>query len=289
MTESSRNVLVFGASGQIGAALLKRLTGSRGATHVHRLAWGAVAGGGLERLPPGAMDFVFANGLTDPACSPQELAEANLRFPQAVAQWSASQGRVSDRFLTLGTILERFPGLGRTNAYVASKSVLAEWAVTQDPSRFAHVRLHTVYGGALKPHMFLGQMADALRKREKFRMSSGSQLREYHHVDDVARFIDELLARNWTDGPILELSSGNPVRLADLARAVVRAFDCEDLLEIGSLPVSAAENFDKNFSASPAWFKQTRSDTQAGVIEWLRRDLRGCPDRRPARGRSRAP
>jgi nucleoside-diphosphate-sugar epimerase len=251
-----RNVLVFGATGQIGSALVTRLIGSRGVACVHRMHWMQVEAGSLDRIPTGAIDFVFANGLTDPRRSREELFDANLRFPQTVAQWSASKGRNADRFLTLGSILDRFPGLCLTNRYIASKLALAEWVSGQDPSRFAHVRLHTVYGRAIKPHMFLGQMAAALRKNEQLRMSSGEQLREYHHVEDVALFLDELLARDRLDGPIIERSSGNPIRLADLARAIFRTFNRENLLEIGSLSLPPSENIDQRFPVSPHWFVQ---------------------------------
>ncbi len=273
MTEPLRNVLVFGASGQIGSALVTRLTGSRGAACVQRLPWREVATGGLDRIPAGAADFVFANGLTDPGRSPEELSEANLRFPQSVVQWSASQGRGADRFLTLGTILERFPDLGRTNAYIASKLALAEWVIRQDPARFVHVRLHTVYGGPPKPHMFLGQMVAALKKNEKFRMSSGNQLREYHRVEDVAEFLDALLCRREFGGPIVELSSGDPVRLADLARAIFRAFGREDLLEIGSLPLPSAENIDQRFAPSPHWFDMPGRDSVEDISIFLRENV----------------
>ena len=49
-----------------------------------------------------------------------------------------------------------------------------------------HLHLHTLYGGRPQAHMFLGQMIRALERGAEFAMSSGEQLREYHHVHDIA-------------------------------------------------------------------------------------------------------
>src|SRR5262249_31834831 len=144
------------------------------------------------------------------------------------------------RYLTIGSVLETFSRLTASNRYLASKAAL--WArverIAADPrldGRVAHLRGHTVYGGGAPAlHSFLGQMYESLHTRRHFRMSEGRQLREFAHVDDVARSIAVLLAHAWTGAVPIDLSTGEPVRLSELAHAVFRAFDSEELLQVGA-------------------------------------------------------
>ena len=45
------------------------------------------------------------------------------------------------------------------------------------------------------PFMFAGQMLDALEKEKPFKMSGGAQLREYHHVEDIAASVSRFPRR----------------------------------------------------------------------------------------------
>src|SRR5262249_52218512 len=140
--------------------------------------------------------------------------------------------------------------------------------------RFMHVRMHTIYGSAPKAHMFLGQILTSLQNGTPFCMSSGEQLREYHHADDIAVAITGILARQWDFGTIIELNSGNPVRLIDLARQVFRAFGREELLQVGALAGAEGENKARVFPASPAWLLPATRETGAGVIALLQQYLK---------------
>jgi nucleoside-diphosphate-sugar epimerase len=132
-----------------------------------------------------------------------------------------------------------------------------------------HLRGHTFYGGAPAPHLFLGQMYESLREGSPLRMSAGRQLREYAHVEDVATSIVALLGRDWARPETIDLSTGEPVRLSDLARAVFRAFDREELLQVGALPTPAGENLDLRFPRSPAWLLGQPRPPVDGIIEWF--------------------
>jgi nucleoside-diphosphate-sugar epimerase len=112
-------------------------------------------------------------------------------------------------------------------------------------------------------------MYDSLRAGRPFRMSEGRQFREYAHVDDVALSIIALLARTWTDQVAIDLSSGEPVRLSDLARAVFQAFDCEQLLQLGALPTPEGENLAVKFPRSPAWLLGRPRPPIEGITAWF--------------------
>ncbi len=265
-----RHVILFGASGQLGRALASALSAeNRPFTPVAR------APGWEDRIVSVVaagkpVDVVFAGGLTDPRLPYEELRGANVLLPRAVA---GLVGPVA-RYLTFGTVLELLEGADRVNPYVRSKAELAALIARFPPGSALHLRLHTLYGAKASPHMFLGQMVAALSREREFKMSEGSQLREYHHVDDVAQSILRLLAHEWTGlGASLELSTGRPVRLADLARGVFEMLGSENQLQIGALPRAEVENLERVFPASPEWLLGNPRESVSGVIESLSRQL----------------
>jgi nucleoside-diphosphate-sugar epimerase len=66
-----------------------------------------------------------------------------------------------------------------------------------------------------------------------FHMTSGEQLREYHHVDDVVTAIS--LLNTHRTGSSATISHGMPVRLKDLASEIFASCDRSELLHIGTV------------------------------------------------------
>jgi hypothetical protein len=71
------------------------------------------------------------------------------------------------------------------------------------------------------------------------------------------------------------LSSGRPVRLADLARTIFE--DCGRIsdLRIGALATGEAENFERTFPAASAWLLEPSREPLSGVSAWVS-GLSGC-------------
>jgi nucleoside-diphosphate-sugar epimerase len=270
-------IVLFGSSGQIGSALYGRLRGSAQLGEPVCLTTAEIAGDVVGTLKKRSLadrdcDYIFGNGLTNPALGIDALVAANIDFVRHVID--ATFAHSSSRYLTFGTIHEDFPDLCRANPYFETKRELSLLVSRMGaPERFRHLRLHTVYGGTPKEHMFLGQMVQALRTNTVFKMSSGEQLREYHHADDIAGAAQTLLSRAWIGDPLMELSSGRPVRLATLAQAVFAAFGKEHLLEIGAIHRHAQENVLRTFERSPEWILGESRDAVEGVIAYVRKCL----------------
>jgi len=264
--------VVFGSSGRLGSAFVRQSTERGGAMLM--IPWDRAET--AESIPDRPCDIVFAGGLTDPKLPEAEIRKANLEFPLEIIERTRS--RPGTRYLTLGTILERFPEACSSNPYLKSKLELGRAisslaAESLNNGRFLHIRLHTLYGGVIQRHMFLGQMATAIEKDTEFKMSAGTQLREYHHVDDIAVALDHILARAWQTSEI-DLNSGEAVRLAEVAKAVFESFGKTHLLRIGALPTPAGENIDRVFERSSGFFLPVSRRPIPGIIEWLRRSLR---------------
>jgi nucleoside-diphosphate-sugar epimerase len=299
MSNTRRNLLLFGASGQIGEALRQclRLSASSSLHDVHCCPWSEVAkirrndlASHFKELACSLiaerkeLDIVFANGSTNPLSSPNELTFSNVLFPLTIID--ATAGFIEIRYMTLGTVFEEFDEYASTNAYIRSKRDLSDALLKRgfliDAQRVLHLRLHTIYGGPLKPFMFLGQLIYALEHLNEFCMTSGEQLREYHHVNDIAGAIVCLLQRTWCfDSPILELNSGAPVRLADLARTLFVESGRPDLLRVGALEGAPGDNRNRVFERSEPDILPYFRNPLLGVLDYVRarrHDL--CPPKR---------
>jgi nucleoside-diphosphate-sugar epimerase len=298
--EPTRPVILFGANGNLGRPIWRQLTAS--GRRVQAFSWNDVAGwldpsnsvvqaqrivAEISQIARHNIDFLFAGGLTDPSRPAEHLFLSNTYFPKSII--AAAESLAGCRYVTFGSIMERFGGNVADNPYAASKIELGKWLTEQIETngegmglrgRIVHLQLHTLYGGVEpSPHMFLGQMIDALRRCRPFLMSAGRQLREYHHVEDVAGSVVRLLSVSpWPCDPILTLSSGRPVRLAELARTIFE--DCGRMsdLQIGVLATGESENFERIFPVAPAWLLEPSREPLSGVFAWVS-GLSGCESR----------
>lgn len=196
----------------------------------------------FERQAGESLVFV-TSGLLDPRLPAESLQGVNFRLPKNLIAAVAPLGM---RVVTFGTVMETFTGT--QNAYVESKRSLSEYVNTSGRTgRGAlHLQIHTLYGlGAPTPFMFLGQILDAIRRSAPFPMTSGRQLREYHHLEDEARAI-RWLAESAAHGTVA-LSHGNSLPLRDIAVAVFEGLEKSELLRVGAIADPVEENFERAF------------------------------------------
>lgn len=220
----------------------------------------------FERCDPKRTILFVASGLLDPSLSPKLLHGVNYHLPQNVVDGAA---RLGIKIVTFGTAMEQ---LTRSpNPYVASKIALANHIrnAAAAGAPVTHIQIHTLYGvGEPSPFMFLGQILSSIRSNMPFRMTSGRQLREYHHFSDEARAI-RVLAEGSCTG-VVTLSHGAPVQLIEIAESVFAAFGKRDLLMAGALPEPAEENYEKALipplNCRPLAFR----DTLPAVVQYMK-------------------
>lgn len=193
----------------------------------------------VDSLPVVPNNVHLFAAVTDPRSNIDVVTAVNVALPGTVLDVAKSSGFA---VTTYGTALE---SLGpSTNPYLESKRAVA--ALVDDAADSGvdamHVRFHTVYGAGLpQPHMFLGQILDALVANKPFDMSSGEQLREYHHVDDLVEALNILSAARpsrW-----VTISHGMPVQLKALAESIFSSFERTELLNIGAIDSAPNEVF----------------------------------------------
>ncbi len=279
MSGANRKAVLIGHSGFLGTALQTAIT-TRCESDIELIGRDFVSnvleGNGREAVlsllaPDVRQDWICAAGVVDPQGDPSLIEAINVEFPCRLHGLLGSLAPANSvRFITIGSVLEDRGGLASSNAYLASKLRMFE-ALREMNSKLCwhHIRLNTLYGGSNKPHafMFVGQMFDALSRKKPFKMTGGTQLREYHHVQDIAESILSFLAASRQD-PVIELSSGEPIRLRDLASAVFEYFDESDLLKIGTKIHSQGEVFESVYQRSP--YLAASRDPIQGVISWFK-------------------
>ena len=219
----------------------------------------------VDSLPVAPKNVHLFAAVTDPRSSTDVVTAVNVALPGTVLDVAKSSGFA---VTTYGTALE---SLGpSTNAYLESKRAVA--ALVDDAADSGvdamHVRFHTVYGSALpQPHMFLGQILDALVAEKSFDMSSGEQLREYHHVDDLVEALNILSATRpsrW-----VTISHGMPVQLRVLAESIFSSFDRTDLLNIGAIASAPNEVFQAREIPTVELAGVSFREPIAGVVDYM--------------------
>ncbi len=222
----------------------------------------------FEGCPPESA-VIVVSGVLDPHAPAEEIQKVNVSLPLHIAEGATKAGL---RVLTLGTVMEQLDG--SVNAYIQSKIDLGRTVADMAASgqNIVHAQLHTLYGrGDPAPHMFLGQMLSALRKRTTFKMSPGQQLREYHHVDDLAAALIRLIVQPITG--VTTISHGEPTSLRDLAQHIYSQLDQIENLVLSALPEPQNDNFNRIFPC-PDWLSGVCFRPQAsGVSDYLKEVL----------------
>ena len=289
----SHNLVVLGNSGLLGSAVVRcvqKNAGSRASrfdlVQVDTRALLAEVEAGdhskidqILSIPGAGQSWLYCAGDVNPHSEASKLKRLNCTLPyklyRVLEERSARRSNpVSGpvRFVTFGSVMEERARKVRTNSYISSKADLYEH-FNQPAHRphvaWTHFRLHTLYGGkAPHDHMFLGQMAQALKNRETFAMSGGQQVREYHHADDIAATVLDKLSTPQGARSLITLGNDQPLTLLEIATAVFRRFNRQGQLSIGVQETPAGEQFVTERERVLKTVTHER-DAIAGIIDWF--------------------
>lgn len=101
------------------------------------------------------------------------------------------------------------------------------------------VRPSVAYGPSQDPDMFLPELIRTIAADRVFRMTRGQQTRDFIYVSDL---VDALArASALVDGQVLNVASGIPTPIAEVAMKVGRLMRREHLVHIGALEYRVAE------------------------------------------------
>ena len=193
--------------------------------------------------------ILIASGVLDPKLSIDEHLRINYLLPKNII---AATSDLGIRILTFGTVSEHFQS--EINTYIRSKKLLCDYILNNPEiaKTVVHVRLHTLYGGGFPNNfMFLGKVYESIAKKLPMEMTSGRQIREYHHIEDDVSAIWKILESDFVGA--IDLNHGAPITLINLAQYLFHRFNCEKFLRVGSLPEPIVENYERIFLAHPIY------------------------------------
>ena len=200
----------------------------------------------FETLPKDReIEIHICFGNTNSMEKPGLLMQINCSRPLFIARLALIR---NFRVITYGSALEIF---GIRNNYFDSKRALAvEFTGLETRNLWTNVNLHTLYSES-RPHehMFLGQIYSAIKDGTHFNMTSGKQLREFHHVDDDIQIVDKALRLNSTQH--FEVSHGRPLELIQVADYLFDSFGSSSLLRRNTYPDNPNDNYTKIFKVNP--------------------------------------
>lgn len=213
------------------------------------------------------VDLFNCAGITNSNADIDEITLANFDLPVFLSEQSTI---LNYRLITFGTVMEQIPEYAMSNPYLESKlRFYSDYQLNKDwANSNLHVQMHTLYGGKhIHPHMFLGQIYSALIHKKPFKMSGGLQIREYHHVDDVARGI-RLLVEIQQNG-VNNISHGFPEKLKDIAESIFNHFAAINLLNLSSGTMDRNDNCELVFKKSKEIPEEYFRPTIVSIIQWL--------------------
>jgi UDP-glucose 4-epimerase len=108
------------------------------------------------------------------------------------------------------------------------------------------------YGPGQPPDLFLPALIQALAEGRRFPMSGGEQTRDFVFVADLIEAVLAALVTPEAAGRVINVGSGQPVTLAELARRVEGAMGAEGLVGLGEVPYRTGEVMDYWVDASLA-------------------------------------
>lgn len=219
----------------------------------------------LRELPGPISDITIFSAITDNSADLGLMRKVNIELPLAIAR-AVEDTNIGVR--TYGSVLEA--SAAESSKYLFTKGELAS-AVTERRNlgqNILHVRFHTLYGaGEPSNHMFLGQALNAIRNDVAFEMSSGTQIRQYQHVDDLLKAIELIFADN--QKAIYEISHKENYMLKDIAESIFEHFKVPHLLRLGAIASHDNEVFTPNYLPDEVYSSVQFRPTLNGLNDYL--------------------
>jgi nucleoside-diphosphate-sugar epimerase len=207
----------------------ERLIGDVRPTHLLHLAW--YAEHGKFWTSPENVRWVEASLALLRAFADAGGRRAVIAGTCAEYDWSAGEGLFAED-----------AALGPATLYGAAKNGLRAVAAAfaaEAGFELAWGRVFFLYGADEAPGRLFASVARSLLAGEPARTSSGEQLRDFLHADDVGAAFAALTASVVTGA--VNIASGEAVAVRDVVAEIARAAGRLDLLELGALPQRPGE------------------------------------------------
>jgi nucleoside-diphosphate-sugar epimerase len=198
------------------------------ASHLLHLAWYAVP------------------GLFWTASENERWVTASLRFLDAFATAGGERAVMAGTCAEYGwdgePLDERHSAIAPSTLYGRCKDATRRAASELADRRgisLAWGRIFFVYGPGEHPSRLVSSVARALVRGERVSTTEGSQVRDFLHVDDVARAFAQLL-ESGVEGPV-NIASGEPRTVREVVTLIATAAGGLDRVDFGALPIRTGD------------------------------------------------
>lgn len=146
-------------------------------------------------------------------------------------EYDCSYGYLSETTPTEATNLY---AAAKTSTFLMGKQLAAIHGMT-----FAWARLFYLFGPYEDPRRLVPFVTNRLLCNERAAMTSGNQVRDFLHVEDVASALISVMEREFS-GPI-NIGSGSPVTVREIVSLLAEILDRPDLIDFGARPSNASD------------------------------------------------
>jgi nucleoside-diphosphate-sugar epimerase len=221
----------------------------------------------IQLSPDSEWILINGIGLTNPRANNKDLLKVNYEIPLEILE--RVKGQIST-FVNLGSTLESYL-LEGSNGYLLSKRKFSKYLeeINKD-IKIMNFKLNTVYGGSDNPtHMLIGHLENAIRREAVLLLSSGRQIREYQHVNDLVPAIMDCIKKGTLSGDI-QVNTGSSLRIKEFVSGVMRSFKRENLLKFDSLNDPLDDNY-ADYTEASNWLDSSRfREPIQGVADYIR-------------------
>lgn len=201
-------------------------------------------------IAPGDRDLELMQALNIGAAEAIVTSAARNGVRAVVATGSGSEydfagctAPVDETHATLTPVMLSDP----KHAYGASKAEGGRRALARAQEQglgYVHARLFNTYGPGEGAHRLLPSLHSSLRRGERVKLSPGTQMRDFMHVDDSCAALAALAFASF-DKPralVVNVATGSPKSVKEFGLAVAAAMGCAaDMLDFGALPLREGE------------------------------------------------
>ena len=213
----------------------------------------------LRRLEANVLIHLAA--VTPPASENQVGFDRNIAMAETIRSAArAVRMRVvvagsSAEYGNSGRSIDEHVELHPVTRYGAAKALITRSLLAETEAGVVDavvLRPFIVYGPGQRAGMFVPDLIAACVRRVPFDMTAGEQRRDFVYVEDAARAFLLAATASLAHERVINVASGNPARLLDVAHHVAALCGASDSLRVGARPYRDGEGMELSGSTSLA-------------------------------------
>jgi len=106
------------------------------------------------------------------------------------------------------------------NQYCVSKRLLTRfYSSHQIKIKYYHLILPNIYGKGENENRLIPYIINSVKNSKEIKLTSGSQTRQYIHVDDIAGYVNEIIDKDILSG-LYNITNENPIIIKELVKII---------------------------------------------------------------------